>query len=360
MNPHWKQALAGLFLLLWMPLTASCQTTPTPPKKPHHTEDGFQNLTPTTFRGLDQVAKWYWQRLWDGIPDRKDSRPYFPLAENDPKFLAKNTSEPTLTWVGHATFLLQIGGVNILTDPHFSERASPFSWAGPKRLVPPGLTLEQLPKIDIVVISHNHYDHLDIATVKALAARPEKPRFFVPLGIKAFLTDLEIENVEELDWWDETAHRGIQLALVPAQHFSRRGAFDANETLWGGWMVLHPSFRFYHAGDTGYGDFFQEIQERYKPIDLSAIPIGAYEPRWFMKDVHLNPRDAVMAHQDLATHYSVGMHWGTFDLTDEMPETPPVALDIALQEKQIPKERFFVMQHGETKRLQPLLRKTSR
>ena len=345
-----------LLVLILLPTTASCQSAqPLPGKPPHHTSEGFRNTDPIQIRSLWEVAKWRWLRIWDGIPERHNPGPDFSLAENNPEFLRTNTTVPTLTWIGHAGFLLQVGGVNLLTDPHMSERASPFSWAGPKRLAPPGLTMEQLPTIHAVLISHNHYDHLDVGTVRALARRPENPRFFVPLGLKAWFADLDIFNVVEMDWWEEAEYLGLRIMAVEARHFSRRGPFDAMQTLWAGWAVLHPTLRFYHAGDTGYGAFFKEIRRRIGPLDLVALPIGAYEPRWFMKEVHLNPAEAVQAYQDLQARYAVGMHWGMFDLTDELPETPPRVLQEELVKKGIPGEKFFVLQHGETRPLAPLL-----
>ena len=358
-KPAHQSLMVKLLMLLtlsgMMPMTASCQVSAQIPGKPsHHTTEGFQNTDPIKLRSLWEVAKWRWDVLWYGIPERHNPGPNFPVAENDPAFLRANQQEATLTWIGHAGFLLQVGGVNLLTDPQFSERASPFSWVGPKRLVRPGLRMEDLPPIHAVLISHNHYDHLDVETVRALARRPENPRFFVPLGLKEWFADLDIENVVEMDWWEETEFRGLQIVNVEARHFSRRGPFDAMKTLWSGWAVLHPTLRFYHAGDTGYGAFFKEIKRRVGPLDLVALPIGAYEPRWFMQEVHLNPAEAVQAYQDLGARFAVGMHWGTFDLTDELPETPPKALRQALARSNISPDQFFVLQHGETRRLSPL------
>ena len=192
-------------------------------------------------------------------------------------------ANPAITWLGHATLLLRVAGVNVLTDPHLTGRASPLSWVGPKRRVPPALTFAQLPRIDAVVISHNHYDHLDRESVERLNSQAGgPPRFFVPLGLKAWFKDLGIENVVELDWWDRRDYMGLSIHFTPTRHFSGRTPFDLNETLWGGWVVAAPDFRFYFAGDTAYSGNFKDIGRRLGPFDLAAIPISAYEPRWFM------------------------------------------------------------------------------
>jgi N-acyl-phosphatidylethanolamine-hydrolysing phospholipase D len=246
--------------------------------------------------------------------------------------------------------------VNVLTDPQFSERASPVSWAGPRRVVPPALPIAALPHIEIVLISHNHYDHLDRASVEALAAQPGgSPRFFVPLGLKAWFAARGITDVVEQDWWEHADYLGLRIHEVPSQHFSSRTLWDRNRTLWGGFLVEHPTLRFYFAGDAGYSRDFAEIHARLGPIDVAALPIGAYEPRWFMGPMHINPAEAVQALQDLHARLAVAMHWGTFNLTDEPLDDPPRALARALEAARITPGRFLVFTHGETRRLAPLL-----
>jgi N-acyl-phosphatidylethanolamine-hydrolysing phospholipase D len=321
------------------------------PAKSHHTESGFRNNYP--HQEKQSFWKWMWARWTQGVPDDPAGGYGFPVLKPDAAFLAANRSEPTLTWIGHATLLLQLGGVNVLTDPHFSERASPVGFAGPKRYVPPALSLAELPHIDAVVISHNHYDHLDAGTVKELNRQPGgAPRFFVPLGLKAWFADEGIDNVVELDWWEQVRHMGVEFHLVPVQHWSARTAWDRNQTLWGGWMLEHPSMRFFFAGDTGYSQDFADIRSRFGPIDLAAIPVGCYEPRWFMQANHVNPEESVRIHNDLGARFSVGIHWGTFRLTDERLDEPPRKLAAALSAAGIPPERFFLMQHGELRRLE--------
>jgi len=326
-------------------MTAACQTPQYDLSKKHQTPDGFVNNYPHEKHGFGEFLKWKWNSF-----DLEVKTKALPLAKNDPQFLRKNKSQPTLTWIGHASFLLQFAGLNILTDPQLSERASPISFAGPKRYTPPGLSLEQLPPIDVVIISHNHYDHLDSETVKKLHERQKNnpPRFFVPLGLKAWLARQGIDPVVEMHWWEQHQYRGWTIHSVPVQHFSARTPWDRNKTLWTGWVLEHPDFKFFFAGDTGYSKDFIDIRERLGRMDLSAIPIGAYKPRWFMKSMHLNPEDAVKVHQDLQSRYSVGMHWGTFLLTDEPIEEPPQRLKKVLDQEGISQKQFFLMQHGQT------------
>ncbi|HSG20806.1 MAG TPA: MBL fold metallo-hydrolase, partial [Burkholderiaceae bacterium] len=328
-SQHWPHRLRKAVLLLAVFLAASgllastgCAMNPHYDKsRTHHTPEGFRNVPATTAH--DGFWRWKWDQWWDDLPKPPANGYAFPVLQVDSAYLAANAGEVTLTWIGHATLLLQLGGVNILVDPMFSERASPLSFAGPKRKVPPAMALGDLPPIHIVLISHNHYDHLDLASVRALANQPSgAPRFFVPLGIKAWFADNvfngadaskdALERVVEQDWWEHTELLGLQVHQVPAQHFSARTPFDRNEVLWGGFVVEHPAFRFFWAGDTGYGPHFREIGRRFGPIDLAALPIGAYEPRWFMGPVHINPAEAVQAHEDLGARQSVGVHWGTF------------------------------------------------
>jgi L-ascorbate metabolism protein UlaG (beta-lactamase superfamily) len=223
-------------------------------------------------------------------------------------------------------------------------------WAGPERVAPPGLTLEDLPPIDIVVISHDHYDSLDEQTIKGLHRRPggEKTRFYVPLGLKKWFTARGVDRVIEMDWWDNSQDGILEIIPVPVQHWSKRSLFSRNKTLWAGWVIAAKDFRFLFVGDTGYNDHFREIGEKLGPFDLAAIPIGAYEPRWFMARHHVNPEESVQIHKDIGSKKSVAIHWGTFVLTDEPLDEPPERLAAALQENKIPADDFLVMQHGET------------
>lgn len=348
----------GIFLLLLIGVASwsACSILkPMPhynPDKPHHTPRGFvNNYTPVRQR-TGGLLKWLSQRDWDRTKNVE-----FPMAENDPAWIKANHSEATLTWIGHSTFLLQYQGINILTDPHLTERASPMPFGEPSRWAPPGLDFHELPKIDVVIISHNHYDHLDLETVKRLSKQPGgSPLFLVPLGLKAWFAKQDIDNVIERDWWESHKVGEFEYHAVPVQHFSARTAFDRNKTLWAGWVLDAPGFRFFFMGDSGYSKDFADIGERFGSFDLAAIAIGAYDPRWFMSVAHVDPEEAVQVYQDLKARYAVGMHWGTFKLTDEPMDEPPKRLATARKAAGISDEQFFVMQHGEMRKLDFLSR----
>ncbi|MEW6671267.1 MAG: MBL fold metallo-hydrolase [Thermodesulfobacteriota bacterium] len=349
MNPSSRpKKLKLLAFSLLAVLSSTCAAQMPYTAKPHHTPDGFRNLYDYERHGFADFMKWRWQRLWQNRPEPESYE--FPLAQNDPAALRSNTDKTTLTWIGHATLLFQLEGKNILTDPVFSQRASPVQWAGPKRVVPPGLAFEDLPPIDMVLISHDHYDALDKSTVWALYQRKggADTLFVVPLGFKGWFDDLGIRKVIELDWWEQHPHKGLIFTAVPVQHWSKRSLFSRNESLWAGWVVRSERFRFFFCGDSGYAPHFKEIGARMGPFDLAAIPIGAYEPRWFMKQHHMNPEEALQVHADIKARKSVGIHWGTFILTDEPLDEPPRKLQNALKEKQNPAPDFTVLKHGET------------
>lgn len=257
-------------------------------------------------------------------------------------------SSMAVTWIGHSTLLVQMDGVNFLTDPIWSDRCSPLAFAGPRRRTPPGMRLADLPHIDFVLISHNHYDHLDLPTVRKLAHRHD-PLFVVPLGVAAWFRRNRMHRVVELDWWQSTAASGLTVHATPAQHFSGRTPWDGNRTLWASFAVEGACGKFFFGGDTGYGPHFAEIGRRLGPFRLAAIPIGAYEPRWFMGPVHIDPEQAVQAHLDLASHQSLGIHFGTFKLTDEPMDEPPELLRHCLAARSLSLDRFWVPVLGETR-----------
>ena len=319
-------------------------------EKPHHTPTGFKNNYPhESAPSFADLARWRWQaRELPELPQQG----YTPPVRKPDVSSFVDQSHASITWLGHATFLYRIGGKTFLTDPHLSARASPFKRFGPRRLVSPPLAIAELPHIDYVVISHNHYDHLDRQTVLALNEQPGgAPRYFVPLALKKWFTNQDIDDVVELDWWGSRQEAQLTIHFVPAQHWSARTRLDRNESLWGGWVIEHAGFRFYFAGDTGYSKDFEDIGSKFSPIDLAAIPIGAYDPRWFMKAQHVNPSEALQIHQDIGARYSVGMHWGTFKLTDEPIDEPPNLLAEARKRLDIRPEQFFVMEFGETRAL---------
>jgi L-ascorbate metabolism protein UlaG (beta-lactamase superfamily) len=328
--------------------SVSCASQPVNPEKPHHTKRGFRSPYVKEDHGFFDFLRWRWERLWKDIPSPESYR--FPLAKNNPYFLLSNNNEIALTWIGHATVLLQMEGKNILTDPHFSERASPVQWAGPKRVVPPGVALDNLPIIDIVIISHDHYDSLDRHTIDQLHKRKggQETMFFVPLGLGEWFQRMGVSNVIEMDWWNKFEYDNLRIIATPMQHWSKRTPFSRNNHLWASWIVMSEGFRFYFGGDTGYSPHFKEVGDRYGPFDLAALPIGAYEPRWFMKNHHINPEEAVQAHIDIGSKKSVAIHWGTFILTDEPLDEPPERLRKAIKENGLKKEEVIILKHGET------------
>ncbi len=322
-------------------------------KKHHLTGEIFKNRYGSSIdKSFSDLIKWWWEGENPEIVD-------FEVSDNDPLFLKKNREKNTLTWIGHSTLLIQYNGINILTDPHLSKRASPLSFVGPKRYTPPGLSIEELPDIDIIIISHNHYDHLDKLTLEKLFEKQIKnpPNVFVPLRLKEWFNDLQIDHVTELDWDESTKFEEWIIHAVPVQHWSSRSPWDRNKTLWAGWVLETKGFRFFFAGDTGYSRDFEKLAEKFGQFDLSAIPIGGYEPRWFMKAAHVNPEEAVKIHKDINSRYSVGIHWGTFILTDEPVEDPPKNLQIEAKKSGLKKNEFFVMKHGEMRFLDFLKRK---
>lgn len=250
-------------------------------------------------------------------------------------------------WVGHATYLINNGDINILTDPIFSKRASPIGFAGPKRMIPPAMQLNDLPKIDAVVVSHNHYDHFDIWSLKKLYKLNPETIFMIPVGDKKKLIKAGIKNVVEMNWWESLKVSNTTFHFTPVQHWSKRGLFDRNKSLWGGWFMQTDALALYHAGDTGYSNDFKTTYERLGAPDYSFIPIGAYDPRWFMKDSHVNPEEAVQIALDLKTSHSFGMHWGTFTLTDEPVLEPPVRLERELIDQNLEPDFFRSPKPGE-------------
>lgn len=257
--------------------------------------------------------------------------------------------EAALTFVNHATFLIQINGINILTDPVWSRRASPFTWLGPGRVRAPGVRIEELPNIDLILISHNHYDHLDVKTLRRLN-RTFTPKILVPLGNGGLVASTGGSDVIELDWWESVEiAAGCVISLAPAQHGSNRGMFDRHKSLWGSYMVSTGARRVYFGGDSGYSAHYAEIQRRLGPPDLALLGIGAYEPRWFMRAIHMNPAEAVSAHRDLGSKQSVGMHFGTFRLSGEAIDQPQRDLAHAMAAAGVPEKEFVTLNQGETR-----------
>ena len=336
---------ATLFLIL----SPGCGevTDPLSDGQTHILKQGFRNTNPAF------APPSLWDRL-TFIPSRTwvttvhPRTASLPIVANDGSALKNNRTNATVTWVGHSTVLIQLSGVNILTDPHWSDRASPVTFAGPKRLMPPGVPLEQLPPVDLVLISHDHYDHLDVDTVRRLA-RLYHPLFLVPLGLKAWFADIGITEVEELNWWENRNVRGLTVTCLPAQHFSGRTLWDRNRRLWSAWAVAGDTKRFFFAGDTGYYSGFKEIGHRVGPFDLAAIPIGAYLPAAMMKMTHVTPEEALQLFADIKGERFVAIHWGTFDMTEEAIEEPPLRLEAEAHRLGVDLSKLWVLKHGESR-----------
>lgn len=289
-------------------------------------------------------------------PAEHATSPQFPLAT--PAFPQRaGADEIVATWIGHSSFLVQLGGVNILVDPVWGERASPISFAGPKRHMPPGVAFDALPPIDLVVMSHDHYDHLDLYTVRRLLRQHPSAGWIAPMGVGAWLARRGAKVKGELDWWDSTTVGGVELTCIPAQHFSGRKINNRDTTLWCGWVMRSASHAILYAGDTGRHPEFESITERLGPFDAAFIPIGAYEPRWFMQPVHMAPEEAVNAYRDIVRANDgrpctfVAMHWGTFKLTDEPLDEPPVLTRAAWDAAGLDPALLWIPRHGETRRL---------
>jgi N-acyl-phosphatidylethanolamine-hydrolysing phospholipase D len=321
------------------------------PPAPHNTHDGFRNNYPHDSN--QSFWLWKWEQMKNGVPQPPPEGWKIPFVKTDAAALKANRGEPTATWIGHSAFLVQLAGKNVLVDPQFSQRASPVQFAGPKRIVELPITIEELPPIDLVLVSHNHYDHLDVDSVKRLAALPTgSPLFLVPLGLKSWFNGLGIERVEEYDWWQSRVEGPLKLTLVPVQHWSKRTLWDTNKTLWGGWVIEGGGLKVIHTGDLGYSRDARDIGERLGPFDMAFIPIGAYAPRWFMKTMHVDPAEAVQLRADLRASRAVGMHWGTFEnLTDEPLDEPPAVLASQRAAAGLARDQFDVMKVGETRRI---------
>ncbi len=378
-----KYALLAIILLAILYFASSHANPVYDVSKPHHTPSGFQNnYVKAVEKSFGDLLRWQWeardlpkpiqqptpvvQPQLALIQAKTENVSFTPSASSQTAYpgYAGYPSLPTVTWIGHATALVQASGLNVMTDPIFSDRASPVQIFGPKRAQPPGVAMADLPHIDVVLISHNHYDHLDSASVAQLDERAKATGkstvFMVPLGLKTWFNDLGITNVVELDWWQHYTLKSVDFYLTPVQHWSARSMGDRSTTLWGGWGVFGADFHWYYAGDTGYSRDFADTRTRFAErqtealgggFDLALIPIGAYEPRWFMAQQHVNPMESARIHQDVGAKHSIGVHWGTFALTDEPLDQPPVDLTIALRALNVPEASFGVLAIGQSLQL---------
>jgi L-ascorbate metabolism protein UlaG (beta-lactamase superfamily) len=311
------------------------------PRQPSDHFDGkrFRNLggvQPPSFRDVARMIRTP-RRPWPVHIDVRQQLPPAPRAAD----------EVVITFVGHSTFLVQSETANILIDPVYSDRAGPFGRLGPRRVRQPGVAFNDLPQIAIVLLSHNHYDHCDLATLRAMKRRFD-PVFITPVGNSRILRKTGTRRIEELDWWEQVTVASVSATVTPSQHFSARTPWDRNRALWGGFAFDVAGKRVYFAGDTGYMPHFGEIRRRVGAIGAAILPIGAYEPRWFMKPLHMNPAEAVQACIDLGSPFSIASHFGTFRLTAEGIDEPVSDLRRALSERGIPPDRFQVPEVGES------------
>lgn len=266
--------------------------------------DGMKNE-----KSLSEVLKWSWSR-------EEPKKEFIKTNENINLNSLKDREHYAL-WIGHSTFLINNGDLTILTDPIFSERASPLTFAGPKRLIKPVIKIKDLPKVDVITISHNHYDHLDVNSLRKIQKKFPNVKILVPKGDLKLLRNYNLNNGFEFLWWEEIIFDNTKFIFTPAQHWSARGLRDRNKSLWGSWFIKNEDKNIFHAGDTGYSEDFIEIRNRLGAVDFAMIPIGAYDPQWFMSYSHVNPEEALNIAKDLDAKKSIGMHWGTFILTDE-------------------------------------------
>jgi N-acyl-phosphatidylethanolamine-hydrolysing phospholipase D len=307
----------------------------------------FTNFQTDLSHGSTAVRLSFFLRRF-GTMFRSDSGAPKQVA-NDGGFLRSNTSIPTATWIGHATLLVQMDGVNFLTDPIWSQTPSPVPFVGPSRWVDPGVALDDLPAIDFVVISHNHYDHLDLPTLRKLATLNPETVFFVPQGNGQLLRDNGIDQVRELNWGDTASYKDVTIHCLPNQHWSKRNLGDTREALWSSWAIMGTQRRFYFAGDTGYFNGFKVIGAKLGPFDLAAVPIGAYEPRAMMEASHMNPEEALQAALDVRANSAVAIHFGTFDLSDEPISEPPLRFKAAAEGTELASDKSWVLDIGETR-----------
>jgi N-acyl-phosphatidylethanolamine-hydrolysing phospholipase D len=332
--------------------------------KHHSPTGGFHNPWPDSEpHGFVSLLRWFAERHTTKRPAADPHPSVFPRVA--PRLGAsRHDGDLAVTWMGHSSVLIEFGGFRVLTDPVWGTYASPLPTSSLRRWVAPPLPLEQLPPLDVILVSHNHYDHLDAPTIRQLARLHPEASWLTPLGVGTLLRRLGARGIRELDWWQETEVGPARVAATPAQHFSARGIHDRNRTLWAGFTVRVGERAIYFAGDTGYFPEFGPIGQRFGPFDAVMLPIGAYEPRWFMRPVHMNPEEAVLAYRDLDDSAARGLaargttaepmillpiHWGTFKLTDEPMDEPPRRLAAAWAAAGLPPAALSLLPHGGTK-----------
>ncbi|WP_275554973.1 MBL fold metallo-hydrolase [Mixta sp. Marseille-Q2659] len=313
--------------------------------KPHHTPEGFRNPEPE-LRQPGDLQRWRKERKAQGLP--------FPPQQGYQAFAQQwclkadlSGEQDAVWWLGHAAIMLRLEGRYGLIDPVLSDRASPLRFLGPKRKTPAPLAIRDLPALDWVLISHNHYDHLDRSTIKAILRRFPEVQFIVPLGLEPWFRRMGARQVIQLDWWQQTQRHGVTFHAVPARHWSMRTLHDRNRSLWCGWTVTTATLNFWFSGDSGYSENLLDIARRLGPFNLAALPVGAYAPEWFMSGQHMNPQQSVSLHQAIGAPVTIPIHWGVFELADESLDEPPQALAQALSAANQDPSRFRPWRIGE-------------
>ncbi len=312
--------------------------------KPHHTPLGFRNLEPG-IRTPDAFKKWRRERKEQGFP-RPPQGGYAQFIQDWWQPADFSGSEDAIWWLGHACLLIRVSGRYLLLDPALGERASPIPFIGPKRKTPLPVGIDELPPIDAVIYSHNHYDHLDRSTLRRILKRFPDLQVMAPLGMGEWLEKRGVKTVSQCDWWESITFHDLRLHCVPARHWSMRTFKDRNRSLWCGWVVESQRWRFYFSGDSGYTSGLAEIGQRLGPFDLAALPIGAYAPEWFMGESHMSPASAVKFYQELNCPRVIPIHWGVYELADESLDEPPRELAQALLNAGIADHRFIPLKIG--------------
>lgn len=315
----------------------------------HHTPEGFRNPE-EELRQPGDLQRWRRERKAENLP-RPPQAGYPAFIENWCQNVDLRGDDDRVWWLGHAALLLRLNQRYILIDPVLSARASPLPFAGPERKTPAPLCVTQLPHLDFVLISHNHYDHLDRPTVKRITRRFPAAQFIVPLGMGEWCRKRGVRRVKELDWWQSVAVSGLTFTAVPARHWSMRTFWDRNRSLWCGWVVRNMTLNFWFSGDSGYSENLHEIAKRLGPFNFAALPIGAYAPKWFMRGQHMDPDQAVHLWQAIGRPLTVPIHWGVFELADDPLDEPPAALEKALQTAGESNKRFIPWRIGEGRSL---------
>ena len=313
----------------------------------HHADEGFQNH-PVTPAAPSLGLSFYLRRAWSSffLPDVPNDH-YLTEAQAIKEFEALE-GQNTLTWIGQSTFLIRLEGKIILTDPFFSEYSGPYSM-GPRRFIEPGISAENLPLIDVIVISHNHYDHLDETLIEALPNKNDI-HVFAPLGLSSFFTERGYSRIHELDWYENASVNTVKITALPAVHYSGRGLSDKNKTLWCSWSIDAPSGRYYFLGDSAYSPtLFKEIGKNFNTFDLALLPIGTYGNRKYGVNNHITPEEAVSVAVDVKANRVLGIHWGTIEMSDEPPWEPPIRFKAATQKAGISSEKAWIMKIGETR-----------